>query len=296
MSYLITIFTPTYNRVNLLPRLFESLKNQTSSDFEWIIVDDGSTDSTASYIINIQKRQRKFPIRFFEQANGGKHRAINRGVKEAFGEFFLILDSDDFLTDNSIELISRYIKKSFTLPHLGGVVGRKMYPNGEIIGGENYLNEIICDSLAIRYQYHIKGDLGEIFKTAILKEFPFPEFPKEKFCPEALVWNRIAQKYKLLFFNQGFYIADYQRDGLTASIVKLRMESPKASKIYYAELASYNIPFKEKIKAGINFWRFSFNDTKITFKKHFKQLPQKWLLLLYPVGYLMYLYDKRGQR
>ena len=295
MNKRITIFTPTYNRVKLLPRLFESLKNQTSFDFEWIIVDDGSTDSTASYIINIQKRQIKFPIRFFQQANGGKHRAINRGVKEALGEFFLILDSDDYLKPLTIAGLLPLLERISFDSDKAGVAIRRIYNNGEIVGRD--LNSgLISNSLDIRYKHNVSGDLVEIFKTAILKEFPFPEFPREKFCPEALVWNRIAQKYNLQFFNLGWYVTEYLDGGLTKKITQIRMNSPKASKAHYAELASYAVPFKEKIKAVINFWRFSFNDTKISFRKHLMQLPQKWLLLLYPVGYLMYLYDKRGQR
>lgn len=104
---LITIFTPTYNRAELLPRLHKSLQEQTNKNFEWIVVDDGSTDNTKEVIENIILQQENdFPIRYFYKENGGKHTAINRGVREANGDLFFIVDSDDILTFNSVELIS----------------------------------------------------------------------------------------------------------------------------------------------------------------------------------------------
>ena len=104
---LITVFTPTYNRAKLLPRLYKSLQEQTNKDFEWVIVDDGSTDNTKEVIDNIITQQENdFPIRYFYKENGGKHTAINQGAKEAKGELFFIADSDDVLLfRNSISTI-----------------------------------------------------------------------------------------------------------------------------------------------------------------------------------------------
>ena len=117
-NLLISVFTPTYNRAHLLPRCYESLCRQTSDAFEWIIVDDGSTDDTTDIvqgfmtvitekdktIIGIAKNH-TFRITYQRQPNGGKHRAINRGVNLAQGELFLILDSDDYLTDDAIQQV-----------------------------------------------------------------------------------------------------------------------------------------------------------------------------------------------
>ncbi|MGI6223221.1 MAG: glycosyltransferase family 2 protein [Prevotella sp.] len=102
---LFSIFTPTYNRSKLLPRLFESLLRQNLKDFEWLIVDDGSTDETHTIIENFM-RHSYFPIRYFFKENGGKHRAINYGVKNAEGELFFIADSDDLLLPNSLQIVA----------------------------------------------------------------------------------------------------------------------------------------------------------------------------------------------
>ena len=100
--------------------------------------------------------------------------------------------------------------------------------------------------------------MAEVYKTDILRQYPFPEFAGEHFCPEALVWNRIAQRYKLYFFNEKIYVCDYLPDGLTAHIIQVRMKSPLASLLYYSELYHMNISLGLKIRTAINYWRFSF--------------------------------------
>lgn len=285
----ITVFTPTYNRAHLLQRVYNSLILQNNFDFEWIIVDDGSTDETREVVANFIE-EKMIPIVYFKQDNKGKHFAINQGVQLAKGDLFLILDSDDELPKDSIKhILEQYetVKKNSLI---GGVSGRRNYADGSIVGN-NIAGSIISNSLEIRFGYQIKGDLVEVFRTIVLKEFPFPEIENEKFCPEALVWNRIAQKYSLLFFNSGIYTTEYLPDGLTAKIVKIRMTSPIASMICYSELASYKIPFVQKIKANLNYWRFSFN-SKESFVTKIKRVNPILSLFCFPLGYIMYKNDK----
>lgn len=285
----ITIFTPTYNRAELLPRLFESLQAQTLSVFEWIIVDDGSNDATQEVVQDFTKRA-DFPIRYIRQENRGKHFAINKGVQEANGDYFFIVDSDDMLPTDALELIESRITTIDHRPEIGGISGRCQYLNGEMIGCfEGDLIE--ANALDIRFKHRVKGDLSEVFRTAVLREFPFPEIEGEKFCPEALVWNRIAQKYALAYFNQPIYIAEYQPEGLSSNIVTIRMYSPLASLLTYSEMASYDIPWKEKIKVSINFWRFAFH-SDYNLSQKFEMLNTLWSLAVLPLGYFLYLLDK----
>lgn len=291
MTKKITIFTPTYNRAHLLPRVFASLCKQTSFDFEWLIVDDGSTDQTEKVVENFQAVENRFNIRYHKQTNGGKHRAINKGVKLARGEFFLILDSDDFLKAETVKCLVPLLNEIQTDKNLGGFVIRRAYHNGQIVGNE-FNGIILSNSLNIRYQHKIQGDLVEIFKIEVLRKFPFPEFKNEKFCPEALVWNRISQNYDLQFLNLGLYITEYIKGGLTEKIVKIRMNSPQASMLHYAELANYKIPLKERVKAAINYWRFAMNTKKINIGSKIKKIGV-WSFPLLPLGCLMYINDKR---
>ncbi len=252
----ITVFTPAYNRAHLLPRAYESLKRQGYRDFEWIIVDDGSTDDTEA-VVGEWLENKDFPIRYIKKQNGGKHTAINRGVEEAKGELFFILDSDDMLTDDALQIVADEYETVRGDSSFGGVCGLDCYQDGKIVGGGLPQETIDCNAVDIRYKYHVTGDMKEVFRTEVLREFPFPEIQGERFCPEQLVWFRIAQKYKLHYFNKPIYIAEYQGDGLTAGITRARMNSPVASMICYQEMTTYsNVPFVEKCKAAINYWRF----------------------------------------
>lgn len=101
---LLTIFTPTYNRINELERLYSSLISQTDFRFEWLIVDDGSTDDTENMVVSWLDTS-PFPIRYIKQPNSGKHVAHNLGATEASGEYFICVNSDDWLEPNAVETI-----------------------------------------------------------------------------------------------------------------------------------------------------------------------------------------------
>ncbi len=290
---LITVFTPTYNRAHLLPRLYESLCRQTFKEFEWLIVDDGSTDGTQEWVNSILNSQfsilNSFSTRYFYQENGGKHKAVNRGVKVAKGELFFIADSDDRLQDDALEIVAAAFEKIREDKSIAGVVGLDCFDKGEIVGSGLPKDTIDCNAIDIRLRHHVTGDLKEVFRTSVLKEFPFPEIEGERFCPEQLVWFRIAQKYRMRYFNKPIYIAEYQEQGITANITRTRMNSPIASMMTYAELNSYAIPFASKIKAAINYWRF-----RMSCSYHSNEdLPKLkwWYHWTAPLGYAMHLRD-----
>ena len=253
---MITILTPTFNRAHLLPRLFESLTHQTDFNFEWLVMDDGSTDGTSDLFAGKTFLSAPFPIRYYRQENGGKHRALNAGVKQAKGDFIFIADSDDWLLPQSVAIVGQHASVIADDNTFAGVAGLDVFDDERIVGTGLPQDIIDCNAMDIRYRYHVDGDLKEVFKTTVLQEFPFPEIQDEKFCPEQLVWFRIAQKYKLRYFNTPIYVAEYQPNGITASIIRVRMLAPQATCMMYAEMLAYKIPFKEKIKAAINFWRF----------------------------------------
>jgi glycosyltransferase len=292
---LISILTPTYNRGKLLLPLYESLKNLTFEDFEWLIVDDGSEDDTEQYALswiahNIQNAE--FPIRYIKKSNGGKHTAINRGVREANGELILILDSDDTLPADSLATIAQYYEQCKGYKDCAGVCGLMAHHDGQLIG-TGFPKEPMYES-ALQFRYaekgNVTGDLLEVYKTSVMREFPFPEIENEKFCPESLVWNRIANKYKLFCFNKVIYYRDYLEGGLTSKIVKIRMKSPIASTMTYAEMLDYNISLKWKIRSAINYWRFKY----CIKNKSLKAPTVKWYWRLFQlVGLLMHLKDNR---
>lgn len=254
---MITVFTPTYNRAYKLGTLYQSLIRQSCKDFEWVIVDDGSTDGTEA-LLGSFANDNNIRIKYLRQENQGKHAAINKGVQEAQGDMFFIVDSDDVLTPDAIEWVKETSSLIMDDPTFGGISGVLFYPDGKIIGGGIKEGEYIdSNAIDIRLRHGVAGDLAEVFKTSVLQEFPFPIFEDERFVPEALVWNRIAQKYKIRYTSRAIYCADYLPDGLTHRIVRLRRNAPMAAMTYYSELYHYDIPVGQRIKAAINFWRFA---------------------------------------
>lgn len=212
-----TVFTPTYNRAHTLPRVYDSLCRQTFQDFEWVVVDDGSTDQTAALLDEITARHHGFPIRVLTTPNGGKHRAINTGVGAARGELFFIVDSDDHLPDDSLAVVDA-VERSIPAhqrARFAGVCGLKGYPDGRPIG-TTFDGETLDITTLERDAHGIAGDKAEVFHTDIMRAYPFPEFPGEHFLPEAVVWDRIAHDGKRL-----------REDGLTRRYGDLLHENPR---------------------------------------------------------------------
>nr|WP_314159307.1 glycosyltransferase family 2 protein [uncultured Prevotella sp.] len=305
---MITVFTPTYNRGNLLNRLYQSLCRQNYKEFEWIIVDDGSLDDTSSIVNIIQDKHPcgDFSILYYKKENGGKHTAVNTGVQKAHGDLFFIADSDDVLPPNALQTVAEVWEQTKYDNSIGGICGFDGGINdGSIIGTgfpkevhllnielSNHINIGYIDATTrdVRFKLKVDGDMKEVFRTSVLREFPFPEIKGERFCPEVLVWNRIASKYKLRHINKIIYLVEYQQDGITSAITRSRMNSPIASTMTYAEMLDYNISLKWKIRSAINYWRFKY----CILNKALKAPDVKWYWRLFQIiGLLMHLKDSR---
>ena len=187
---LVSIITPTYNRANLLPNLYESLCKQTDFSFEWIVVDDGSTDNTKEVVSEF--RPENFKINYLIKPNGGKHTALNFGIKHCNGILTFIVDSDDTLTLDSIETIKKYYYKYKENNTLCGFSFLRQYPDGELNITSGHEDEYIGSYNQVRVYEQRLGDMAEVYYTDILKQYPFPEFEKEKFLGEDIVWMEIG--------------------------------------------------------------------------------------------------------
>ena len=234
---MITVFTPTYNRGYILNNLYNSLKKQSFTDFEWLIVDDGSTDNTEELVDKWSKND-DILIRYYKKENGGKHTAINKGVEIAQGKYFIIVDSDDYLVDDALEKIIAYFEESdLDRSKYAGISGTKITTNGELIGtmfnGKEYID---CTCLE-RNENSIRGDKAEVFFLDVLKRYPFPVFQGERFINEAVVWNRIARDgLKIRWYNTPFVVCEYRNDGLTSQRGRLQNKNPQGSLLYLEEL------------------------------------------------------------
>ena len=238
----ITVFTPAYNRRYMIGKLYESLQKQSYRDFEWVVVDDGSVDDTQQYFEDIC-RQSTFPIHYVKQENGGKHRAINRGVQEASGELFLIVDSDDYLTEDALERIDRAEK---SIPprekeKFAGVCGLKIFENGEIIG-TGAGKEILDITTLQREAYGIVGDKAEVYYLDVMRKYPFPTFEGEKFVTECVVWDRIAADGLLMRFTRDpLIVCQYLPDGLTSNAVTLYQKNPRGYGLFISQRRKYHV-------------------------------------------------------
>lgn len=286
----ITIFTPTYNREDYLSNLYKSLCVQTDQDFEWLIIDDGSSDSTEQ-LVNSFISENKIRIRYYKVENGGKHRAINKGVKLCDTELFFIVDSDDYLTPDAIEIVKKRWNEVKNDKNFCGVTGLRKYPDGKIV--DKLKDFEIIDSNEINIKEYIGGDKADILKTEILKEYPFPEFENERFISESIVWYRMAQKYKVRYFSTPIYISEYLPTGLTRNIRKIHRLSPKGSMLLYKERIQYERKLHLKIKGAINYWRSTINfkgDRPESLK-----LEGIWNLF-YIFGFIFHIYDLFKER
>ena len=230
MKCSLTVFTPTYNRGYILNSLYESLQRQTCKDFEWIIVDDASTDNTEELVREWENLCDKFPIRYYKMTHGGKHRAINRAVQLSMAPAFFIVDSDDYLTDDAVVKAVKWFEAINKDDSFAGVSGMKGYSVTKTIGGTGGLaiGEYIDATNLEREKLHLHGDKAEIYKTTILKQYPFKEFSGENFITEATIWNKIALNgYKMRWYNEIIYIANYLEDGLTAKGNNLFYKNPR---------------------------------------------------------------------
>lgn len=225
---MITVFTPTFNRSYTLGKLYKSLVTQCCKDFEWIVIDDGSTDNTEQLFEQWRTQTSEFSIVYEKIKNGGKHRAINRGVKMARGEAFFIVDSDDYLADNAIAFVKEQFAQITYDERFAGISGLKCsYADGSIIGGPPSFTGYVDATNLERNKYHLSGDKAEIYKTNILKRYPFPEYENENFLTEGVVWDSIAlDGYMIRWFTTPLYYCEYLNDGLSKNAFNLFQKNP----------------------------------------------------------------------
>lgn len=226
---MLTVFTPTYNRANTLPRLFSSLKEQTNKDFEWLIIDDGSSDETESMIQKWSVQNNGFTIRYLKVENGGKQRAINKALSLALGDYFFIVDSDDALLPFAVSFILDAFSSLPDDESFIGISGLRGDLDGTPLGGNPRMegNPWVDATNLDRSKYGLAADMAEAFFTRKLKHYPFPVWDGEKFTPEAVIWDRMAlDGYKLRWFDKVIYLCDYQKGGLMDSSWKLLKDNP----------------------------------------------------------------------
>lgn len=287
----LSIITPVYNREKLLEKCFQSLMLQTKKDFEWIIIDDGSTDNSLGVARSFKA---DFLIKVITKQNGGKHTALNASHPYIEGKYVLMLDSDDLLIPSAVEDV---------------ISGWNKYDNHDEIGIVTFLkgeDEQHPSCMAypddeekpvdiIRYQRKCisSNDACEVIRTELFKEYPFPVFEGEKFIAEGALWTRVGLTYKCVYINKVIYLADYLEGGLTKLGKPLRVHNPNGG-MYVSNLGMCRKNFlKSRIKNGLLYTCYGFFAKK-SVAAMWKQSYSKVLMCLcLPFGFALYLYWKK---
>lgn len=231
---MLSIITPTYNRANELKRVYKSLLQQSNYNFEWIIVDDGSSDDTKNVVQKFLTKK-LLKIKYFYKKNGGKPSAYNLGVEKAKGQILICLDSDDLLVNEAVEIILQDYEKIKNDDNIAGLVYNCCDLENKMIG-TSLPNDTIDTYFNIYEKYKVKGDKLQVIKTKVAREYPFPIINNEKFVPEALINNRISLKYKFLYCDSILKEVEYLDDGLSNNYFNLVKRNPLSNALYFKEL------------------------------------------------------------
>jgi glycosyltransferase involved in cell wall biosynthesis len=243
-ALLFTVFTPTYNRAHTLHRVYDSLRAQTLRDFEWLVVDDGSTDDTPSLIAQWTKAA-DFPIRHFKQEHSGKHIAHNLAVREAQGEFFFTLDSDDACVPHTLQRMANlwqsipvHERQSFC-----GVGGLCVDQHGKLVGERFPREPLDADMLERHYLYRVRGEKCVMMRTELVRRFPFPEIKKTSFIPEGRVWFEVAKAHKIRWVNEIFRLYYTGQGGNLSDRSHSLQESAPGRMHYYVWMLNNNLGY-----------------------------------------------------
>lgn len=273
---MITVFTPSYNRKKELKDLYESLKKQNNKDFEWLIVDDGSSDNTDKYISELIK-EKQINIRYLYKENGGKQSAYNLGLKEAKTDIFLCIDSDDILDEFAIENIEKDFKNIKNNKKICGIMYNQndKKDRKKLIGSTFPSDDLIESYYNIYNKLGVKGDKMIVLYTKIAQKYPFPLIEKEKFVPEALIYNRISEKYNFICKNKVVAYKEYLDSGYSSNYFNLVKKNPKSNALYFKELYKYN----KSLYTVYGYILFSIY-SKLSFKKIYQEHEAKFKILI----------------
>lgn len=292
MKKALTIFTPAYNRADTLPRLYESLIRQSSFDFCWMVIDDGSIDNTEQLVRSWILNKNLFEIIYIKKENGGLHTAYNCAIEHCNTELMMCIDSDDYAPDDLVEKVIRFWRKNGSEEY-AGIVGLDCDFNGKFIGDKlpNQKSVNLIDLLLGKYDL-INGDRANVVRTDLYKLVaPQESINGEKNYNPHIMHLKISEKYDFLVMNENLKYVEYQTDGMSNSIFKQYLNSPNsflAIRKYYLELPNSKLSFK--IKNIIHYISSSIHAKK---KHIIRDCPNKLLcILLFGVGVVFSFYVK----
>ena len=291
----ITVFTPTYNRAYCLHNGYEALCRQTLKDFIWLVVDDGSTDNTKELVEEWQKKDNGFEIQYLYKENGGLASGYNAAIAVMDTELSVCVDSDDYLADDAIEKVVKYWRANGS-EIVAGIVGLDCTPDGEIIGDllPNQKTVNLIDLLVGKYPL-VNGDRKIFVRTDLYKSVaPMKEFPDERDFNPHYLHIKISKQYDFLVLNEKLCYVDYQTDGMTNTVFKQYLRSPKSFREQrLLDMSLKGVPFIFTAKKTIHY----VSSCILSKQPCISASPRKLLtVLMYPFGVALTIYLKHTQR
>ncbi|EHK2338403.1 glycosyltransferase family 2 protein [Clostridium perfringens] len=289
MKKTLTIFTPAYNRAYTIHKCYESLKRQTSKDFIWLVVDDGSTDGTKNLILKWQEEV-DFEIRYIYKENGGMHTAHNTAYENIDTELNVCIDSDDYMTDDAVEIIVSEWKKVRN-ENIAGIGALNVFEDRKVIGSKFPEDLKKAKYFDIYHKYGVRGDKKFIYRTDLIRNFPYPEFKDEKYVGLDYKYKKLDENYELALINEVVCIVEYMDDGSSKNMLRQYRKNPKGWCFFRLEnLKIPNTSIKYKFKECIHYVSSSLMIKDYNF---IKKSPKKNLTICaIPFGILLNIYIK----
>ena len=292
----ITVFTPAYNRADLLGRCFESMKRQTRKDFIWMIIDDGSKDNTREVVESWLREPLDFELQYHYKENGGLHTAYNEAIARIETELCVCIDSDDFMPDDAVEKILSFWEEHGS-DEYAGIVGLDFYLDGNVIGDplpdQKTVN--LIDLHTGKYPI-VNGDRTNVVRTELYRKFaPMKVFPGEKNFNPHYMHLQISQDYDFLVLNENLRFVDYQPQGMTNSMLWQYRNSPNSfAEIRKLYLSFPNSPLKYRLRHSVHLASSCFLAGHGL--RSIKESPRKGLALLaLPFGWALSVYIRTRQ-
>lgn len=282
----LTIFTPAYNRAHTITRTYESLCRQTCKDFEWLVIDDGSTDNTCR-LVEKWIEEDIIPIRYIYQHNQGMHGAHNTAYKNIETELNTCIDSDDYMPDDAVEKICSFWKEHGS-DRYAGIIGLDITENGKVIGS-SFPKGLKETALGDFYSRGGSGDKKLVYRTSVIRQYPeYPIFEGERYVGLAYKYMLIDQDYTLLTLNEPLVVVEYQVDGSSVNMYRQYWNNPKGFAFFRKTEMVTTKSLKRRFMVCIHYVSSSF----ISKNKHFiEESPRKLATILsVPFGYLLYRY------
>lgn len=285
---MLTIFTPAYNRAHTIGRTYESLCRQTCKDFEWLVIDDGSTDNTKELVAGWMKED-KISIRYIYQENQGMHGAHNTAYKNIHTELNTCIDSDDWMPDDAVEKIVSTWKKEGNL-NLSGLVGLDIIEDGSVIG-TRFPEDRKTIKVGKFYEEGGRGDKKLVYRTDIINSVPdYPIFEGERYLGLAYKYLLVEEKYEMLIVNHPLAVVDYQQDGSSYGMYRQYWNNPNGWMFYRKFEMDHTSSFFRKLKLSIHYVSSCIRANHI---RDILDNSQPFLtLMLSPVGFAFYYYTK----